>query len=97
MIKNIFICILCVSSFLAQTSKQRIDYGEVDENGTIKFDELIFESLSFLQQKIEKNTFTDEDMHVLLALTQFIVKMKELKNDRNKKEQTVYWLSRQGR
>ena len=97
MISSILIFILCASSFLTETSQQRIEYGEGDEKETIQFHELLFESLSFLQQKIMDNTFTDEDMHVLLALTQFIVKIKELKNDRNKKEQTVYWLSRQGR
>ena len=97
MIIRILICILCVSSFLAQTSQQRIEYGDRDGKETIQFDELLFDWLSFLQQKIMENTSTDEDMHVLLALVQFIVKMKELKNDSAMKEQTVYWLSRQGR
>ena len=64
---------------------------------SMKLDELLMNSLSFLQQKVTNGTFKEEDMRVLNAIKKFIVAMKEAKNIRRTKERTVYWLLRQGR
>ena len=63
----------------------------------IQFNELIFNSLSFLQQKLIDNTFTNEDMRKFYVLADFILRMDKKMNSRQQKENTVYWLLRQGR
>ena len=96
--KNLVFISMCISIALTQIDSQSSQTINMDyDDESIQFDELIFESLNFLQQKLANNTFTNEDMHVLMVLMEFILKMKENQNKRRKKEQTVYWLSRQGR
>ena len=64
---------------------------------SIQFYELLFDSLDFLQQKLTNGTFTDEDMHVLNVIIEFVYKMKEKLNERKMKEKTISWRLRPGR
>jgi len=92
---NLFFILICLLISL----HQNVSLTELSPNEkiSIQFDELLFESLNFLQQKLMNNTFNHEDMHVLGVLMKFILQMNEKKNQRLKKERTVYWLLRQGR
>ena len=76
----------------------RMDFEQdVEKSSPIEFDTLLYELLSFLQQKLIDNTFTNDDMHVFGVILQFVFKTNENLKRRRMKEQTVYWLSRQGR
>ena len=76
----------------------RMDFEQdAEKSSPIEFDNILYDSLSFLQQKLIDNTFTNDDMHVFGVLLQFIFKNNENIKRRRMKEQTVYWLSRQGR
>jgi len=103
-VKKLIFILLCVSIALPKTQQiasQKFRMGMEDEEWTkvssIRFDELILESLNFLQLKLVLNTFTDEDMRILAILMEFILKMNENIKRRRQREQTVYWLTRQGR
>jgi len=63
----------------------------------IRLDDFLLYSLTILQHKLTSNTFTNEDMDKLGELMEFIFKRIEDLNERRQKEQTVYWLLRQGR
>ena len=95
MLTCILMCISIALPPIASRPSQPINMDYGDES--IRFDDVIFNSLTFLQQKILDKTFTDEDMHVLMVLTEFVLKMKENQNERRQKEQTIYSLLRQGR
>ena len=64
---------------------------------SMRFEEIILNSLNFLQKKLTNNTFTNMDIHVLMVLKKHILNMKDKNNKRQQKERTVYWLTRQGR
>lgn len=74
-----------------------MNYGKERKNSFIQFDKLILELLNDLQQKLMDNTFGDEDMHMLYELSEFILKVKDYLNRRRERDETVYWLLRQGR
>ena len=66
-------------------------------NSKIPSLEFLLDALNFLQQKLVNNTFTDDDLRVLGTIMEFILTIKEELTERQKKEQTVYWLLKQGR
>ena len=97
-IKNITIilCAFLISFPYTQpiiSQKFKIDNAK----NSIQFYELLFDSLDFLQEKLTNGTFTDEDMHVLGVITEFVFKMKEKLNERKMKEKTISWRLRPGR
>ena len=64
---------------------------------SMRFEDLILDSLDFLQQKLTNDTFVDEDMRVLYVLIEFVHKMKEKLNELRMRDKTISWLLRQGR
>ena len=64
---------------------------------SIRFEEILLNSLDLLQQKITNNTFKNEDILKLFFLKELILQTKQNRDKQRIKEQTVYWLLRQGR
>jgi len=97
-INNLIFILLSISFTLPLTQQFITDiFSKNNPKRPIHFDEVIFNSLSFLQRKLLNDTFTDKDMFVLISLLEFIHKRRENINQSKTKEQTVYWLLRQGR
>ena len=96
--KNFTFLLLCVSITFPST-QQFISNEFIIDNALVpmKIENFLFTSLNFLQQKITQGTFTNRDMLKLFVLKEIIHQMEESRNQRRRKEQTVYWLSRQGR
>ena len=99
-IENLTFILFCVCFSWPQThqiisQKFKIDYTK--NSSPIQFDELLFNSLDFLQQKLTHDTFTNEDLRRLGIVMKYVYETKENIKKRKMKEQTVYWLSRQGR
>jgi len=96
--KNLAFILFCITIFLRNTQQKSSQTLIMDHlKGSIEFEELLLGSLNFLQQKLANGTFSDLDMRMLVGLKQFIFKMKENLEKQRIKEQTVYWLLRQGR
>ena len=89
----IFLCFLNVFQSTHQTSQL---FG-LKRNFKIAFDNLLFNALKFLQEKLANGLFTNEDVYVLNGLKNLILQKKEILERERKKDHTVYWLSRQGR
>ena len=95
--ERIFI-LFCITIFLRNTQQKSSHTLIMDHlKGSIEFEELLLSSLNFLQQQLANGTFSDLNMRMLVGLKQFIFKMKENLEKQRIKEQTVYWLLRQGR
>ena len=97
-VKHLVFLLLCITIDLSKTQQFtsqsfRTDHAKIP----MRLDEFILSSLSLLQQKLTRDTFTNEDMHALGLLMDYIHKKKEKLDKRKMKEQTVYWLLRQGR
>ena len=92
-ISLIFLCFWCVF----QSTHQASQLFGLKRNFKISFDNLLFNALSFLQEKLANGLFTNEDLFLLNMLTKFVLQKKDLLERERKKQQTVYWLSRQGR
>ena len=65
-------------------------------NETVQITQVITDWLDLLQQKLNENTFTNEDIKALGLLVDFVFKMKKKLRERRMKERPVYWYSRQG-
>ena len=99
-ILNLFFILLFTSIVMSSKMSQafRMDFEQdVEKSSPFEFEKLLYDSLSFLQQKLMDIIFTNDEMHVFGVLLQFIFNTNEHIARRRIKEQTVYWLSRQGR
>ena len=79
-ILNLFFTVLFASIVISLKMPQafRMDFEQdVEKSSSIKFEKLLYDSLSFLQQKLTDNTFTNDGMHVFGVLLQFIFKNNE--------------------
>ena len=93
--RNLILILMCLSIVCKITQTSQL-FG-LKKNFKISFDKLIFNALNFLQKKLANGLFTNEDLFLLNMLTKFVLQKKELLERERKKQQTVYWLSRQGR
>ena len=80
-----------------QSTHQTSQLFGLKRNFKISFDNLLFNALNFLQEKLTNGLFTNEDVYVLNELMNLILQKKEILERERKKDHTVYWLSRQGR
>ena len=66
-ILHLFFILLFTSIVMSLKMPQafRMDFEQdVEKSSPFEFEKLLYDSLSFLQQKLTDNTFTNDDMHV---------------------------------
>ena len=93
--RNFILILMCFSIVCKITQTSHL-FG-INKSFKTSFDNLIFNALNFLQEKLANGAFSNEDLFLLNMLTKFILQKKIFLEIERKKEHTVYWLSRQGR
>ena len=93
---NKFFILLLLVKFaffaLAQTERP-IRYDFLIENST----EIILRYLHMIERKLKTNSLTNKEEEFFQILMKIIVKRFLELNDQRRRENTVYWYSRQGR